>query len=132
METPDRPGYSAAARISTKMVQLLSRYTGRGPTKARTTLNTNLASVLVEDALTRAEANLVAAGQHASVRDQRRILHDVMRPDAIAIVEAETGRRVRAYLNDVDPLERLAVYTFVLDTRPETGTTAVAEAVSGG
>src|SRR3712207_8062515 len=31
-----RPSYSMAAHISTQMVRLMSQYTGRGPTKART------------------------------------------------------------------------------------------------
>jgi hypothetical protein len=37
-------GYSATAQISTQMVQLVLQYTGRGPTKARTTIDPNLCS----------------------------------------------------------------------------------------
>ena len=52
-----------AARISTGMVQLMSRFTGRGPTKARTSVNTNLVVVVFEQTLTKGELNLVRAGQ---------------------------------------------------------------------
>jgi uncharacterized protein YbcI len=38
-----------AAEISRQMVRLLSRYTGRGPTHARTTLNTNVAVTVFQD-----------------------------------------------------------------------------------
>jgi uncharacterized protein YbcI len=127
METPGRPDYSVAARISTQMVQLVARYTGRGPTRARTTLNTNFAAVLLEDVLTKAEVHFVAAGEHEAVRRQRRTLHNLMRDEAVGSVEQMTGRRVRAYLSDVDPEEALAMHFFVFETRPESGTTAVAE-----
>ena len=48
METPTSSGYSVAAQISKGIVKLISTYTGRGPTKARTTLNTNFATVLLD------------------------------------------------------------------------------------
>jgi uncharacterized protein YbcI len=86
-DMPGRPDYSVAASISTRIVQLLARYTGRGPTRARTTLNTNLATVLLEDALTKAEVHFVAAGEHDVVRRQRRTLHKLMREEAIGAVE---------------------------------------------
>jgi len=109
------------------MVQLTARYTGRGPNKARTTLNTNLATVLLEDTLTRAEANLVAAGELDSVRQQRRTFHNLMRDEAVAAVEHITGRRVRAYMSDIDPQQGIAAHTFVFDTQPESGIVTVAE-----
>jgi uncharacterized protein YbcI len=68
-----------AARISTGMVQLMSRFTGRGPTKARTTVNTNLVAVVFEQTLTKGELNLVRAGQGRGVAGQRRIFQRLMR-----------------------------------------------------
>jgi uncharacterized protein YbcI len=127
-ETRPRAGYSVAARISREIVKLISSYTGRGPTKARTTLNANFATVLLEDTLTRAEHNLVAAGEHESVRRQRAILNRLMREDAVATVERATGRRVRAYLTDVAPESDVAMVVFVFDQRLETGEVSVAEA----
>ena len=128
METPTSSGYSVAAQISKGIVKLISTYTGRGPTKARTTLNTNFATVLLEDALTRAERRLIAAGEHDSVRHQRDLFNRLMRDEAVAIVEGATGRRVRAYLTDIAPETDVAMFAFVFDARPETGEVSVAEA----
>jgi uncharacterized protein YbcI len=131
-EMRSNPGYSVAARISREVVKLISRYTGRGPTKARTTLNANFATVILEDTLTRGEQHLVGAGEHESVRHQRAIFHRLMREDAIATVERATGRRVRAYLSDVAPEADVAMIAFVFDHRPETGEVVVAEAAAEG
>ncbi len=126
VETPDSPQYSVAARISTKLVQITSRYTGRGPTKSRTSLNTNFAMVLLEGTLTKAEANLVAAGEVESVLLQRRTFHKLMREDAVAAVEEVTQRRVRSYMSDIDPEMGFATHVFIFDTRPETGRATIA------
>jgi len=121
-------GYSVAARISTQMVRLMSRYTGRGPTKARTTLNTNFATVVLDDTLTKAETNLVAAGEIESVLQQRRTFHRMMRDEAVAAVEQETGRKVRAFLSDISPEAGVGVHVFVFEPVAETGEAYYAEA----
>ena len=51
-----------AAAISTAVVQALARATGRGPTKARTTLGENGVFVVLEDTLTHGEQTLSDAG----------------------------------------------------------------------
>src|SRR5687767_2927478 len=56
-----RSAASAAQGISTRMVQLIARHTGRGPTQARTTLSTNLIIVLFRDVMTKAEKTLAEA-----------------------------------------------------------------------
>ncbi len=43
------PQPSVAARISTLVVQLLNTYTGRGPTKAWTSINEDLVTVMLRD-----------------------------------------------------------------------------------
>jgi hypothetical protein len=48
-------GGELAARISTTVVGALARTTGRGPTKARTTLGGNGIFVVLQDSLTRGE-----------------------------------------------------------------------------
>lgn len=124
----DASGYSTAARISTRMVQFMARYTGRGPTKARTTLNTNFATVVLDDTLTKAERNLVAAGEIESVVQQRRTFHRMMRVEVIAAVEQETGRRVRAYLSDIAPEAAVGAHVFIFEPVSETGEAYYAEA----
>ena len=48
---------SATAAIPTGAVQLVREYTGRGPTKASTTLSDNSVLILLGDLLTRASAS---------------------------------------------------------------------------
>jgi len=117
-----------AARISTQMVRLTSRYTGRGPTKARTVLNANFVTVILDDTLTKAETNLVAAGETESVMQQRRTFQRMMRDEAVAAIEHESGRRVRAYLSDIAPEAGVSAHVFVLEPEPETGLAFYGEA----
>ena len=56
------PGELAAA-ISRAVVRALATTTGRGPTKAKTTLGENAVFVVLQDTLTRGELNLVQAGE---------------------------------------------------------------------
>lgn len=56
MADSSRPGDGAlAAAISNAVVRELSRTTGRGPTKAKTTLGGNAVFVVLQDTLTRGE-----------------------------------------------------------------------------
>jgi uncharacterized protein YbcI len=126
-ETERTTWQSASLAISNQMVQMLSRYTGRGPTKARTTLNTNVALVVFHDALTKGELNLVAAGQLDAVRMMRRTFHDLLRDDATASVEDILDRKVVACLADVDPEANVAAILFVLESQPESGRVEVGE-----
>lgn len=122
------PTPSKASQISTRIVQVLSQYTGRGPTKARTTMNTNFVLVVMEDTLTKGERSLVAAGQVNAVIEQRRVFQQVIRPEAIAVVEEATGRTVRAHLGDMSPAANVSVEVFLLEPLPETGRVEVADA----
>ena len=119
---------SAAALISNRMVRLIASYVGRGPTKARTTLNTNIVLVVFADTMTRAEQNLTAAGQADAVRSMRQTLQRSMREDAVAAVEEILGRRVVAYMGDIDTDANVASVLFTLEPRPESGRVEVAEA----
>jgi uncharacterized protein YbcI len=52
-----------AAEISRAVVGLWHEYTGRGPTKARTTITEDLVVVMMADTLLKAEKSLAAAGK---------------------------------------------------------------------
>ena len=114
-----RPDGSAAAEISRAIVQLMARSAGRGPTKARTTLDAGHALVVVEDALTTGERGLVAAGEHDLVRRQRAALQGLIRDDAIAAVEQASGRSVRLLLSDIAPEEGVAIQLFLFEAEPD-------------
>jgi uncharacterized protein YbcI len=103
-----------AAAISDAIVQLLREYTGRGPTRARTTLDGDLIVCVLADTLTNAERTLVNGGEEKLVLDQRSKLQRLMRDDAVEAIEGLTGREVAAFIsnNHIDP--DVAVETFVL------------------
>lgn len=109
------PGGPTAAEISTSVVRVLARYTGRGPTKARTYRADDLVAVLLEETLTQGEQTLVEAGRGELARHSRLALQDAARQDLVAIVERLTERTVRAFLTatEVDP--DLAVLLFALE-----------------
>ncbi|MCW3015764.1 MAG: hypothetical protein JWO02_2856 [Solirubrobacterales bacterium] len=107
-------GVSRAALISNLVVRTFSEYTGRGPTKAWTSLDGDLVSVILQDTLTKGERSLVADGRSQLVLDMRRAFQETMRKDLVAGVEEILDRRVEAFLSDnhIDP--DVAVETFVL------------------
>ena len=61
------PEGELAAAISNTIVGVLARTTGRGPTKAKTTLGENGVFVVLQDTLTRGERTLAEAGEGAAV-----------------------------------------------------------------
>jgi uncharacterized protein YbcI len=108
-----------AARISTIVVHALRRTTGRGPTKAKTTLGTNGVFVVLQDSLTHGEQTLADAGHGDAVLDLRRRWQGVMQAEVSREIEEATGRRVIGFMSDnhIDP--DLAVEVFVLEPLPE-------------
>jgi uncharacterized protein YbcI len=118
MTSPDheeRTTGPRAAAISNMMVQLLHTYTGRGPTRARTTIGDQVVVCVLADTLTKSESKLVAAGEEQLVLDQRSAFQRLMRDEAVTAVEQITGRGVAAFMsnNHIEP--DLAVETFVLE-----------------
>ncbi|MGD0385830.1 MAG: Na-translocating system protein MpsC family protein [Solirubrobacteraceae bacterium] len=103
-----------AAAVSNGMVGLMHRYTGRGPVRARTTIDENLVVCVLGDTLTKAEQSLVDGGRDKLVLSGRRAIQEVLADDAIALVEELTGRDVVAFMstNHIDP--DLGVEIFVL------------------
>ena len=107
-----------AAAISTTVVRALARTTGRGPTKARTTLGENGVFVVLQDSLTHGEQTLTDAGEGAAVLDLRRRWQRVMQADLSLEIEQLTGRKVIGFMSDnhIDP--DIAVEAFVLEPLP--------------
>lgn len=98
-------GGQLAAAISNRVVRVMSEFTGRGPTRARTYVNDDLVTVVVQDTLTKGEHRLVADGKAEIVMDMRREFQATMREELVAGVEDLTGRRVIAFFssNHIDP-----------------------------
>lgn len=108
-----------AAAISSAVVGVIRDYTGRGPTKARTSINDNLIVVLLEDTLTKGELALVRNGREAKVLEIRAEFQAAMRDDCVAKIYELTGRSVIAMMstNHIDP--DLGAELFVLDRAPD-------------
>ena len=106
---------SVAAGISNAIVRLTREYTGRGPTKARTTISENLVVVLMADTLLKAERTLATKGEGAMVCALRQKFQQAMEDDLIATVEEHSGRKVSAFMsgNHIDP--DMGVEIFVLE-----------------
>jgi uncharacterized protein YbcI len=105
---------SRGLAISNLVVRLLSEYTGRGPTKARTHVNDDLITVVVQNLLTKGERSLVRDGKADLVLETRRAYQLTMREDFTAGIEEITGREVIAFLsaNHIDP--DIAIESFML------------------
>jgi uncharacterized protein YbcI len=116
----DAPASGAiSSAISNATVHVLSEYTGRGPTKARTYITGDLITVVLQDTLTKGERGLVRGGQEALVLQSRRAYQTTMEADLVSRIEEITGRRVLAFLsgNHIDP--DYAVESFVLAHRSD-------------
>lgn len=114
-----------AAAISNTVVRAIAETTGRGPTRARTTIGQDSIFVVVQDTLTKGERSLVEAGDTESVLRMReawqRVMHDSLNRD----IEQLTGRRIVGFMstNHVEP--DVGVEIFILE--PDGGGDRVAE-----
>lgn len=98
-------GGSKLAAISNHVVRVVSDYTGRGPTKARSYLNENIVTVVLQDTLTKGERSLVGDDRDDLVLTMRKAYQSTMRSDLVAGIEEILGRKVTAFLSDnhIDP-----------------------------
>lgn len=106
---------SPQAEISNRCVQLLRDYTGRGPTKARTTLADDLVVVVFGDSMLKAEKSLIDDGKAPLVMKLRREFQNTMGGDLSSAVEEVLDRKVIAFMsaNHLDP--DLAAEVFILE-----------------
>jgi len=115
-------GGSPGMAISNGMVQLVAKYTGRGPTKARTTIGSADVLIILADTLTRGERALVTAGFSEQVLATRHMYQTAMRPEAIELVETVTGRTVVGFMSDNNLDPDLGAEVFVLEPDGSTPT----------
>ena len=127
MATEMEHGASLNRDISRAIVRLTHEYTGRGPTRSRTTINGTLIVCLLEDTLTKGERVLADKGNHDAVLAMRHQFQKAMRDEAIAEIERLTERRVVSFMstNHIDP--DLAAELFVLDAPMNNSSNGAAE-----
>ena len=112
-------GGSLSAAISNAIVRITAEYTGRGPSKARTSIRDDVILVLVQETLTKAERSLLAAGQGDFVLETRRRHQQTMRDDYVVAVEELTQRKVLAFMstNHLEP--DMGAELFVLEPQTD-------------
>jgi uncharacterized protein YbcI len=103
------------AQISTGLVQLHSRYYGKGPTKAKTHMVDDTVVCILRGGFTTVERTLLDTGEVESVYQMRRSFQQAMEENFRLIVEETTGRNVIAYMSSIHVDPDLAVELFVLD-----------------
>lgn len=109
----------ALAQISTGLVQLHSRYYGKGPTKAKTHMVNDTVISILRGGFTTVERTMIDQGRLAAVHEMRRSFQDVMEEQFTAVVQEATGRTVIAYMSQVHTNPDLAVEIFVLEPTGE-------------
>lgn len=118
------------AALANEIGAYVAEFTGRGATRSRAFVDQDVVVCLLEDNATRAERNLVAAGQAELVRRQRDAQARAMESELVARVERLTGRTVRTFLAGTSTLSDSSVKIFVLvpdpledqgNTRPTSG-----------
>jgi uncharacterized protein YbcI len=107
------------AEISTRLVQLHSRFYGKGPTKAKTHMVDDTVVSILRGGFTTVERTLIETGEVESVYQMRRSFQQVMEDDFRRIVEDATGRKVIAYMSSIHVDPDLAIELFVLEPAEE-------------
>jgi uncharacterized protein YbcI len=116
------------AQISTALVQLHSRYYGKGPTKAKTHMVDDTVVCILRGGFTTVERTLIETGEIESVYQMRRSFQQAMEDDFRRVIEAATGRNVIAYMSSIHVDPDLAVELFVLEPAEEPAPETPAEA----
>jgi uncharacterized protein YbcI len=119
------------ARISTGLVQLHSRYYGKGPTKAKTHLVDDTVVCILRGGFTRVERTLLDTGEVESVYQMRRSFQQAMEAEFRQVVEDATGRKVIAYMSSIHVDPDLAVEVFVLESLEQPELVEQAQDVDG-
>jgi uncharacterized protein YbcI len=134
-DAPPRPARGETlAQISTGLVQLHSRFYGKGPTKAKTHLVNDTVVSILRGGFTTVERTLLDTGEVESVYQMRRSFQQAMEEEFRQVVEEATGRKVIAYMSSIHVDPDLAVEIFVMEPMEESeqAESAPAESQDGG
>jgi len=101
------------SQLSREIVQLHVRLHGRGPTKARSYLQSDYAVCILEEVFTVAERTLIEAGSSAHVHATRHKFQEAVASEFIDIVERVTSRKVRTFFSQVDVASNMSMEFFV-------------------
>jgi len=111
-----REGGELLASISRRIVQLLARHAGKGPTKCKTHwAGPDLLVVVLGGGYTEAERTLYERGHAEDVRAYRSAIQEALSEDMTAEVEELTRRKVIAFMSTSHQDPDLLVEIFVLE-----------------
>ena len=98
-------GGPLATAISNAVVRRIAEISGRGPSRARTTIGHDSVFVVVEDSLTIGERGLVRIGDETLVLRMRDGLQRAIRDSLDSDIETLTGRKVIGFMsaNQIEP-----------------------------
>ena len=114
-EPHDGPTGGLRQEISNAVVGLYKESYGKGPTRCRTYLHTDLVIVVLGEGYTAAEQTLFEAGKWYEVRQTRQIWQDTMKERFVRTIEQLTDRTVRAFMSASHQDPDLSVEMFVLE-----------------
>jgi uncharacterized protein YbcI len=117
-QQPRHRGETLAA-ISTGLVQLHSKFYGKGPTKAKTHMFDDAVVCILRGGFTTVERTLVEHGNREAVYEIRRNFQQAMEREFTSVVEAASGRKVIAYMSQIHTDPDIAVELFVLEPADE-------------
>ena len=120
-----RPDGELLTAVSNAVVQIVREYTGRGPTKARASIRDNVAIVLMQETMLKAEHSLINDSKSGLVVEMRRSFQQTMRNELSAAVERITGRKVLAFMSDSHLEPDYSVEVFVLAPEQRDGSPAI-------
>jgi len=111
---PDVPARQQPAQdLTNAIVRWYTDKFGRGPTKAKTYIEQDHATVILGEVQTAVERTLAANGEGALVKEVRRTVKAIHQTEISSLVERTTGRMVVAMHSDHDPGTDTSVYVFL-------------------
>jgi uncharacterized protein YbcI len=121
-----------SADMSRELVRLMQRTTGRGPTRARTTMGRDHVLVIFSETLTPGERTLVEGGMSERVATLREGLYRALREEAAAVVERNVERKVVAVMTSHHFEPDYASMLFILDGTQRSTPKIVEASENGG
>jgi uncharacterized protein YbcI len=114
-EAPGGESDNPRARIARGIVALLKEHAGRGPESAKAYLWEDVVLVVMFGGYSPLERTLYEAGSGRAVVEQRARFQDAMRERFSELIEAETGRKVVAFMSGDDPTADASSELFLLE-----------------
>jgi uncharacterized protein YbcI len=103
------------AEVSNGLVQLHTRYYGKGPTAAKTYMLNDTVVCVLREGFTTVERTLIDEGRPEAVYQIRRNFQAAMEHQFTAVVEKATSRTVMAYMSQIHVDPDVAVEFFLLE-----------------